>query len=65
MSYCHLVGVAGINLSKGFGEQPGNLIRKRVDQAECVDSCESYGDTIPVAEFTFKNIYMCGGRNEI
>lgn len=62
MSYCHLVGVAGINLSKGFGEQPGNLIRKRVDDAECVDSCESFGDTIPVAQFTSNTLTCVDGE---
>jgi PKD repeat protein len=62
MSYCHLVGVAGINLSKGFGEQPGNLIRKRVNDSECVDSCESFGDTIPVAKFTSSTLTCVDGE---
>jgi len=59
MSYCHLVGVAGINLSKGFGEQPGNLIRKRVSEAECIESCDDYGVDRPVADFNSKSILSC------
>lgn len=62
MSYCHLVGAAGINLSKGFGEQPGNLIRKRVNDAECVDSCSGFGDTIPVAQFFSKTLTCVEGE---
>ena len=36
MSYCHLTS-AGINLTKGFGTQPGNLIRNKV--ATRTDQC--------------------------
>src|SRR5690606_38736570 len=39
MSYCHLIGGVGINFNNGFGPQPGNLIRARVDQASCLESC--------------------------
>ena len=38
MSYCHLTGY-GINLSKGFGTQPGNAIRNTISAAVCVSSC--------------------------
>jgi len=38
MSYCHL-SQAGINLSEGFGSQPGNLIRSRVAAATCLSAC--------------------------
>ncbi|MBR9920317.1 MAG: T9SS type A sorting domain-containing protein [Bacteroidetes bacterium] len=38
MSYCHLQSV-GINLSLGFGPQPGNVIRNSVDNATCTSSC--------------------------
>lgn len=37
MSYCHLVN--GINMSLGFGPQPGDLIRSRVYNASCLTSC--------------------------
>ncbi|MEL7251529.1 MAG: M12 family metallo-peptidase [Bacteroidota bacterium] len=42
MSYCHLTQV-GINLSRGFGTQPGNLIRNRVAAASCLSTCPSDG----------------------
>ena len=35
MSYCHGQSV-GINFSLGFGEQPGNVIRNRVNNANCL-----------------------------
>jgi PKD repeat protein len=59
MSYCHLIGVSGINLAKGFGEQPGNLIRKRVIEAECIESCEDYGVEKPIADFNSKSVLSC------
>ena len=59
MSYCHLIGVAGINLAKGFEEQPGNLIRKKVSDADCIDTCDNYGDTIPKAKFRTQYPLIC------
>lgn len=39
MSYCHLQSV-GINFNLGFGTQPGNVIRSRVNAANnCLTSC--------------------------
>ncbi len=38
MSYCHLNRV-GINFSKGFGDQPGNVIRNRVSASSCLQAC--------------------------
>ncbi len=38
MSYCHLTGY-GINYANGFGPQPGDRIRSRVAQANCLGSC--------------------------
>ncbi len=35
MSYCHLSS-RGINFTKGFGDEPGNLIRLRVARANCL-----------------------------
>ena len=43
MSYCHLTS-AGINFNLGFGPQPGNLIRNRVTNANCLQNC---GDRPP------------------
>jgi len=45
MSYCHLTST-GMNLSLGFGPQPGNLIRSRVNS--CITlTCETDGGTGP------------------
>lgn len=38
MSYCHLQAV-GINLSLGFGPQPGALIRNTVNAGTCLGAC--------------------------
>lgn len=42
MSYCHL-NTVGINFSKGFGTQPGNLIRNRIAAATCLQVCTTDG----------------------
>lgn len=38
MSYCHLIGGVGVNLSNGFGTQPGNKIRTRYAAATCINA---------------------------
>jgi len=38
MSYCN-VAEYGINFSNGLGEEPGNLIRSRVNAADCLNDC--------------------------
>lgn len=43
MSYCHLNNV-GINFSRGFGTQPGNVIRNQVLNASCLTFCEPCTD---------------------
>lgn len=40
MSYCHLQAV-GINLSLGFGPQPGALIRNTVNAGTCLGTCSN------------------------
>lgn len=66
MSYCHLIGTVGINLKEGFGKQPGDLIRKRVAEAICVDFCDDFGEQIPIPEFTVNHDTACiGGEVEI
>ncbi len=40
MSYCHLN--AGINQNNGFGTQPGNLIRSKVNDAACLRACDAF-----------------------
>lgn len=42
MSYCHLTSY-GINFNNGFGVQPGNLIRNRVNAATCLTACTPGG----------------------
>jgi hypothetical protein len=39
MSYCDLPGLPGVNLNSGFGPQPGDVIRKKVKNAGCLDKC--------------------------
>jgi hypothetical protein len=41
MSYCHLNSV-GINFAKGFGPQPGNVIRSRFNTASCIGTCNDH-----------------------
>lgn len=38
MSYCH-AGDSGINFSLGFGQEPGDCIRDRVSNANCLGDC--------------------------
>ena len=40
MSYCDLDGGPGINFNLGFGSQPGNLIRNKVSNANCLFACK-------------------------
>ncbi len=40
MSYCHLVSGTGINFNFGFGQQPGDLVRSRVNNATCLIDCQ-------------------------
>lgn len=42
MSYCHL-SQYGINFNNGFGEQPGDLIRARVNAATCLGESDDNG----------------------
>ncbi len=41
MSYCHLVSSIGIDFNLGFGQQPGDLIRSRVNNSSCLTQCNS------------------------
>jgi len=64
MSYCHLVST-GINFTKGFGEQPGALIRQTVDSkaclsGNCVTACATTvtGLTIPTVAKTTASVVI-------
>lgn len=48
MSYCHLVPSIGINLSLGFGQEPGDLIRAATAQASCVTEQEPFTSVLTV-----------------
>jgi len=39
MSYCHLIGGVGLNFNLGFGPQPAQLIRDRVNASTCLSAC--------------------------
>jgi len=41
MSYCHIYNSIGVNLNNGFGTQPGDLIRSRVNSASCLIACST------------------------
>lgn len=47
MSYCHLQAV-GIDLSLGFGPQPGSLIRNSVNGAACLSPCPTCPGSIVI-----------------
>lgn len=48
MSYCHLQPV-GINLSLGFGPQPGTLIRNTVNAGACLGVCDTCANNITIS----------------
>jgi hypothetical protein len=54
MSYCHLMWDVGVNLSNGFGAQPGQLIRNTVDSSSCLgtDCITSCFDSLNDLYFT-------------
>lgn len=65
MSYCHLTA-AGIKMEKGFGEQPGNLIRNRYNAAGCLgsDDCGG-GNEKPDLLFTSATITGDGTNTQL
>jgi len=61
MSYCHLTSV-GINLTKGFGPQPGAVIRNRVAASTCTQACSTGGGggggNPPAPACTLNTVYL-------
>ena len=55
MSYCHLNSV-GINMSLGFGEQPGALIRQTVDSKACLGTDCISVCTVTVTSLAVSNV---------
>lgn len=48
MSYCHMTS-AGINFNLGFGDQPGQAMRDRIANTDCLDDlCSSENDCIDI-----------------
>ena len=47
MSYCHLVGVVGVNFVNGFGLQPANAIINTINTASCLTPCSTINCVIP------------------
>ena len=43
MSYCHLLSNVGVDFNLGFGPLPGDLIRDRVESANCLSACNGGG----------------------
>lgn len=56
MSYCHLVSSVGINFAKGFGPQPGALIRSRVNESGCLGTNCTTSCTTTVSSIAFSNL---------
>ncbi len=61
MSYCHLTS-CGIDFNNGFGDQPGNLIRNRYNNAACTLSCAAPTCDDGVQNGTEEGI-DCGGNS--
>ncbi len=60
MSYCHLSGV-GINLSNGFGTQPGNKIRDRVLNASCLSATGAIPISLATSNLTGTSVTLSWG----
>lgn len=56
MSYCHLLSGVGIDFSLGFGPQPGDLIRDRIYNSDCLVTCR----TAPAFDAAITAIAMAG-----
>jgi len=59
MSYCHLVGSVGIDLSLGFGPQPGDLMRDNVYSASCLDDCDPVTDDAGIIALVSPDGLIC------
>ncbi len=57
MSYCHLV--LGIDLAKGFGPLPGNLIRERFFSGQCLEGTVTFQNITVSGSDT-----VCNGSNK-
>lgn len=53
MSYCHL-SPTGINMNNGFGEEPGDLIRYKYYDANCLETCPETSTNLPLQWLSFE-----------
>lgn len=56
MSYCHLVSSVGISFANGFGEQPGDLIRRTIDSKLCMSGDCSKACDVTVTSLVVGNV---------
>lgn len=56
MSYCHLLSSVGIDLTLGFGEQPGALIRETVDSKPCLNTDGETGCPVTISRVSLTEI---------
>lgn len=64
MSYCHLNAV-DINLSAGFGSQPGNLIRSVINNSSCIGTYELFCPEVETIESTVATNGTFDAKKEI
>lgn len=65
MSYCHLLGGVGISFTENFGPQPGDLIRDRVYNANCLQPCAiSNANDVGITAILQPNGTACGNTLE-
>ncbi len=57
MSYCYLLQNVGVNFNLGFGSQPGDLIRDKVNSANCLGPCAGFDP--PIANFSADPVFVC------
>jgi len=60
MSYCHLVADVGIDFNLGFGQQAGDLIRSRVNNASCLTHTCDDGDACTTDDVYAQNCECVG-----
>ncbi len=58
MSYCHLTPLIGINFETGFGSQPGDLMRDRINNSGCVNSIQKDSLDVAIAGFKHEGPYV-------
>ena len=66
MSYCHQSSTSiDVNLSLGFGSQPGNLIRSVINNSSCIDTYELFCPEVETIESTVATNGTFDAKKEI